>query len=135
MTEVPSKFTGSAQAALGAAAEHLGMSSPPPPDRAALGRARLAARARRIAQLRRRVAAATLATFALAFGVIAWRGETGTQAKTVQVARVSATATATPTATAAATTTATATPTATATATPTATATATATPDLTTSQS
>jgi hypothetical protein len=87
------------------------MSSPPHP--------KLAARARRIAQLRRRVTAATLATFALAWGVIAWHGETGTTTKTVQVARATATTTAT------------------ATATPTATATATATPsqDLATSQS
>jgi hypothetical protein len=53
MTEVFSKSTAFAQPALGAAAEHLGMSSPPAPDRAALGRARLAARARRIARLRR----------------------------------------------------------------------------------
>jgi hypothetical protein len=93
------------------------MSSPPHP--------KLAARARRIAQLRRRVVAATLATFALAWGVIAWHGETGTQSTTVQVARVVATATPTPTTTATATAAATATPT----------ATATATQDLTTSAS
>jgi hypothetical protein len=93
------------------------MSSPPHPQ--------LAARTRRIARLRRRVVAATLTTFALAWGVIAWHGDMGTTTKAVPVARVSATATATPTAAA------TATPTATATATPT----ATATQDLTTSQS
>jgi hypothetical protein len=87
------------------------MSSPPPPDRAARGQARLAARARRIAQLRRRVTAATLATFALAWGVIAWHGAMGEQTTTptVQVARVTATATATPAVTATATDTAAAT--------------------------
>jgi hypothetical protein len=58
------------------------MSSPPPPDRAALGRARLAARARRIALIRRRVIAATLATFALAWGAIAWDGSMGATAST-----------------------------------------------------
>ncbi len=106
------------------------MSSPPPSDRAALGRARLAARARRIATLRRRVVAATLATFALAWGVIAWQGEMGAQTtQAVQVARVSATATTAATATA----TATAAPTPTATATSSSSSSSSS--DLTTSQS
>ncbi len=38
----------------------------------------LAARARRISSIRRRVAAATLAMFALAWGVVAWDGSMGT---------------------------------------------------------
>jgi hypothetical protein len=78
------------------------MSSPPPSDRAARGRAVLAARARRIALLRRRVVAATLSTFVLAWGMIAWQGSLGakTGTATAQVRRASATATATPTATA-----------------------------------
>jgi len=88
------------------------MSSPPPSDRAARGRALLAARARRVARLRRRVVAATLSTFALAWGMIAWQGSLGAQTTGTATAQVRhATATATPTAT------------------------ATAAPDLTTSQS
>ena len=76
------------------------MSSPPSTDRAARGRAVLAARARRVARLRRRVVAATLATFVLAWGAIAWQGSLGTKtgAATAQVRRAAATATATPTA-------------------------------------
>lgn len=71
------------------------MSSPPPTDRAARGRAVLAARARRVARLRRRVVAATLATFVLAWGAIAWQGSLGTKtgAATAQVRRAAATAT------------------------------------------
>jgi hypothetical protein len=80
------------------------MSSPPPPDRAARGRAVLAARARRVARLRRRAVAATLSTFVLAWGMIAWQGSLGTKTGTataqVTRARATATATATPTATA-----------------------------------
>ena len=53
------------------------MSTAPPRDRAALGRAKLAARARRVARIRRRVAAATLAAFALAWGVIVFDGPMG----------------------------------------------------------
>ena len=73
------------------------MSSPPPSDRAARGLELLAARARRVALLRRRVVAATLATFILAWGMIAWQGSLGTEGKTAsaQVREVSATATAT----------------------------------------
>jgi cytoskeletal protein RodZ len=54
------------------------MSTPPTSDRAALGRERLAARARRIGLIRRRVVAAVLATFVLAWGAIAWDGSMGT---------------------------------------------------------
>ena len=53
------------------------MSTPPPPDRAALGRERLAARARRVALIRRGVAAGTVSAFALAWGVIAYAGPMG----------------------------------------------------------
>jgi|SRR5215211_1932500 len=53
------------------------MSTPPPTDRAALARERLAERARRLSLLRRRVVAAALATFALAWGVIAFHGPMG----------------------------------------------------------
>ena len=49
----------------------------------ALGRERLRARARQIGRLRRRVVAASLATFALAFGVIAYDGSMGTTTTTV----------------------------------------------------
>ena len=41
--------------------------------------AKLRARAARIARMRRRVIAASLATFALAFGAIAWDGSMGAQ--------------------------------------------------------
>jgi predicted metal-binding membrane protein len=40
-------------------------------------RERLAARARRLARIRRRVFAATIAAFALAWAVIAWNGSMG----------------------------------------------------------
>ena len=53
------------------------MSSSPPQDRAALARERLAARARRVALIRRGVVAGTLSTFALAWGVIAYVGPMG----------------------------------------------------------
>jgi hypothetical protein len=93
------------------------MSTPPPQDRKALGRARLAARARRISNLRRRVVASALASFALAWGVIAFDGSMGVQANTTTVAstQTAATPAATATAKAKATATATASPTATAT--------------------
>jgi hypothetical protein len=48
------------------------------PDRAALGRARLAERARRVARIRRTVVAATLSAFVLAWGVIVFDGSMGT---------------------------------------------------------
>ena len=83
ITAVPSNFSAFSWRALGAAAEHVGMS----PDRASLGRERLAARAARISLLRRRVVAAVLATFVLAWGAIAWDGAMGkeTTAATAQV--------------------------------------------------
>lgn len=65
------------------------MSTPPPPDRKAAGRARLAARARRVANLRRRVVAGALASFALAWGVIAFSGPMGA-AKTTTTATATA---------------------------------------------
>lgn len=49
----------------------------PPADRAALARQRLAAKARRASNLRRRVVAGALASFALAWGVIAFHGPMG----------------------------------------------------------
>jgi len=68
------------------------MSTPQPSDRAALGRARLAARARRVARIRRTVVAATLSAFVLAWGVIVFDGSMGTTS-------VAATPTAAPSAT------------------------------------
>src|SRR4051812_4473997 len=53
------------------------MSTPSPRDRAALGRERLAARARRVTRIRRGVAAGTLSAFVLAWGVIAHSGSMG----------------------------------------------------------
>jgi len=50
------------------------MPTPPPADARAAGRELLAARVRRVRAIRRRVTAASLATFALAWGVIAWTG-------------------------------------------------------------
>lgn len=54
------------------------MPTPQPTDRAALGRARLAERARRVARIRRTVIAATLSAFVLAWGVIVYDGSMGT---------------------------------------------------------
>ena len=53
------------------------MPTPPHTDRAALARERLAARARRASSLRRRAVAGALASFALAWGVIAFHGPMG----------------------------------------------------------
>jgi hypothetical protein len=64
----------------------------PSPDAKAL----LAARARRLTAIRRRIAAAVIASFALAWGVIAWDGAMG--AETTTTAQVTTSATATPTA-------------------------------------
>jgi hypothetical protein len=50
---------------------------PTTPDRAALGRARVAERARRVARIRRTVVAATLSAFVLAWGVIVFDGSMG----------------------------------------------------------
>ena len=55
------------------------MQTPQPSDRAALGRARLAERARRVARIRRTVVAATLSAFVLAWGVIVYDGSMGSQ--------------------------------------------------------
>ena len=64
--------------------------SAPPADRAALGRERLAARARRASNLRRRVVAAALASFALAWGVNAFDGSMGVTAETTTTASTQA---------------------------------------------
>ena len=53
------------------------MPTPQPTDRAAIGRARLAERARRVARIRRAVIAATLSAFVLAWGVIVFDGSMG----------------------------------------------------------
>ena len=53
------------------------MPTPQPSTRAALGRARLAERARRVARIRRTVIAATLSAFVLAWGVIVFDGSMG----------------------------------------------------------
>jgi hypothetical protein len=53
-----------------------------------IARARLAARARRTARIRRGVGAATAATFALAWGVIAHSGAMGTTTATASTATV-----------------------------------------------
>ena len=58
----------------------------PDPDRAALARERLAAKRRRASNLRRRVVAGALASFALAWGVIAFNGSMGSEATTTDTA-------------------------------------------------
>ena len=73
--------------------------STPPPDGAALARERLAAKARRAAKLRRRVAAGALATFALAWGVVAFHGPMGAEATTTTTASTATAATSTSTST------------------------------------
>ena len=50
----------------------------PSPDRVALAQEKLAARARRIRRIRRRVVASVLAAFVLAWGVVAFDGSMGT---------------------------------------------------------
>ena len=59
----------------------------PSPDRVALAHERLAARARRIRLIRRRVVAGTLAAFVLAWGVVVFDGSMGepTSTATAQV--------------------------------------------------
>jgi hypothetical protein len=59
----------------------------------ALAQEKLAARARRISTLRRRIVASVLATFALAWGVVAFDGSMG--AETTTVASTGSTSTAT----------------------------------------
>jgi len=56
-----------------------------------LARARLAARARRTARIRRGVGAATVATFALAWGLIAHGGAMGTTTATASTANATTT--------------------------------------------
>ncbi len=63
------------------------MSTPPPLDKRAAARELLAARARRITRIRRRVAAATLASFVLGWGTIAWNGSMGAPALTTASAQ------------------------------------------------
>ncbi len=53
--------------------------TPRDPSPKKLAQAKLRARAARIARMRQRVIAASLATFALAFGAIAWDGSMGAQ--------------------------------------------------------
>ncbi|WP_028060789.1 hypothetical protein [Candidatus Solirubrobacter pratensis] len=67
------------------------MPTPQPSDRAVLGRARLAERARRVARIRRAVVAATLAAFVLAWGVIVFDGPMGTTKLAAAGASTSAT--------------------------------------------
>jgi hypothetical protein len=73
------------------------MSTHQPIDRAAVGRARLAERARRIARIRRTVVAATLSAFVIAWGVIVFDGSMGTttlaSARTATSSGTAATAT------------------------------------------
>ena len=52
----------------------------PPLDKRAAARELLAARARRVSAIRRRVIAATLAAFALAWGTVVWDGSMGASA-------------------------------------------------------
>jgi hypothetical protein len=66
----------------------------PPPDHAALARECLAAKRRRASNLRRRVVAGALATFALAWGVIAFRGPMGAEPTTAATATTGTTASA-----------------------------------------
>ena len=73
------------------------MPTPQPTDRAAIGRARLAERARRVARIRRTVVAATLSAFVLAWGVIVFDGSMGSSTFTNTSSTTAApTATATP---------------------------------------
>lgn len=63
------------------------------PDRAALGRARLAERARRVTRIRRGVIAAALSAFVLAWGVIAYDGSMGSTTTASTATSPSATST------------------------------------------
>ncbi len=63
-------------------------STPPPTSDTDLVRGRLRARARRVAVIRRRVVAAALSTFVLAFGVIAATGSLGSTTPSTQQAAV-----------------------------------------------
>ena len=68
------------------------MPSSPPPDRAALARERLAAKRLHVANLRRRVIVGALATFVLAWGVIAFNGSMGTGTTSATTASAGTTA-------------------------------------------
>jgi|GEM_PF-4028716 len=67
--------------------------SPQTDDRRRIAHERLAARARRITMLRRRVAAGALATFVLAWGIVLQTGSLGTTASTTASTAVTAAAT------------------------------------------
>ena len=68
------------------------MTTPPPPDRAALARERLATRRLRVSNLRRRIVVGALATFVLAWGVIAFNGSMGMGATSTTTASAGSTA-------------------------------------------
>jgi cytoskeletal protein RodZ len=76
------------------------MPTPPPQpgDRATLARERLAAKRRRTSNLRRRVVAGALTSFALAWGVIAFNGPMGAESNATTTAST-ATTTSTPSST------------------------------------
>jgi hypothetical protein len=61
-------------------------------DRKLIAKTRLAARARRITMLRRRVAAGALTTFALPWGVVSFSGSLGTTTPVTAAANVTAAA-------------------------------------------
>ena len=63
------------------------------PDPAAAGRQALAARARRISRIRRRIAAAAVGAFALVWGLIAATGSMGSQTAATTTASAPATTT------------------------------------------
>jgi len=68
-------------------------STPSPQDRKRIAQQRLAARARRVTMLRRRVVAGALATFVLAWGVVSQTGSLGQNTTTTAAATPAATAT------------------------------------------
>jgi ferric-dicitrate binding protein FerR (iron transport regulator) len=63
----------------------------PSPDRVALAQEKLAARARRIRRIRRRVVASVLAAFVLAWGVVAFDGSMGTNTTVASTATTTST--------------------------------------------
>jgi hypothetical protein len=65
----------------------------PSPDRVALAHTRIAARARRLRLIRRRVVAGTLAAFVLAWGVLVFDGSMGEPASSATAQLSSSTAT------------------------------------------
>jgi hypothetical protein len=68
-------------------------STPGTPDRRRIAQQRLAARARRVTMLRRRVVAGALATFVLAWGVVSQTGSLGQHTTTTAAATPVSTAT------------------------------------------